>query len=366
MLIIPALPDKSTYSVSARGITGIDPAIASRILARLPQGNSTQVGDQRNTTGFSVIQNFNTDQSNYAGSLTYKVNPLNTINGTFRFARNLVNRADIDNSFDQNPGVTSGSDSPFFSVGLTSAISSRFTNEIRGGRFSTDPSFLRQNALQANSLGAADAVSLVTNPEVNFENQGRTTTTYNIQDNATFLAGNHGLSFGGQYQNVNVQSFSAFSTVPTYAIGTGTATPAITTAQFTNAALFPGGISTAQRNTANSLLALLGGIVSGGSQTFNVTSRTSGFVQGAPVSNDFVYDIIGAYVADQWRVTRNLTLNLGVRYDRYSALKDRSGLGLEPIISDPDNIAASLLDPNGRYQFTGGNVGSFGTILQSG
>lgn len=338
------------------GITGINPVIASRFLSRIPQGNSTQVGDQLNTTGFSVVQNFNTEQTNYTTRIDYKVNPLNTLTGTYRFVRQIVNRADIDNTFNQEPQATSGSVSPLYSVGLSSAISSKFTNEFRFGRFSTDPAFLRLSPLQSTSFG----LPLVTNPELNFENQGRTTTTYNLQDNASYLIGKHNLSFGGQYQNVNVLAFSAFSTVPTFTIGTGTATPSIATAQFTNPALFPGGISTAQRGTANGLLALLGGIVSGGSQNFNVASQTSGFVPGAPGLNEFTYNILGGFVSDQWRVTRDLTLNLGVRYDRYSALKELRGLALEPVITDPNNVAASILDPNGRFQFVGGNVGTPG------
>ncbi len=344
------------------GITGINPVIASRILANLPQGNSTQTGDQLNTTGFAVVQNNNINQSNYTTRIDYKINPLNSLTGTYRFVRNIVNRADIDDTFNKDPQVTSGSVSPFISIGLTSAISSKFTNEVRFGRFSTDPAFLRLRPLQSNAIGS---LPLVTNPELNFENQGRTTTTYNIQDNATAVFGKHSLSFGGQYQNVNVLSFAAFSTIPTFTIGTGTATPSITTAIFTNAALFPGGISTAQRGTANGLLALLGGIVSGGSQTFNVASQTSGFVPGAPNLNEFAYNILGGYFSDQWHVTRDLTLNLGLRYDRYSALKSVRGLALEPIITDPNNIAASLLDPNGRYRFVGGNVGTPGLFYNA-
>lgn len=336
------------------GITGINPTIASRFLSRIPQANSTQVGDGLNTAGFAVVQNFNTDQSNYTGRVDYKVNPLNTVTGIYRFVRNIVNRADIDDTFNQDPRATSGSDSPLFSLGLASAISSKFTNEISGGRFSTNPAFLRLDPLQSISFG----LPLVSNPELNFENQGRTTTTYNVQDNANYILGKHSLSFGGQYQNVNVLSYAAFSTVPTYTIGTGTATPSLTSDQF------QGGISSGQLATANGLLGLLGGIVSGGSQNFNVTSQTSGFIQGAPSLNEFTYNIAGGYFSDQWRVTRDLTLNLGVRYDRYSALKSVRGLALEPVITDPNNIAASLLDPNGRYRFIGGNAGSPGLFYK--
>jgi hypothetical protein len=342
------------------GITGINPLIANRFLANIPQGNTTQVGDQLNTTGFQVIQNNNLEQTNYTTRIDFRINPLNTLTGTYRSVKQDVNRADIDNSFNTDPRVTQPSSNPFLSIGLSSAISSKFTNEVRGGLFFSDPTFLRRDPLPETFF----TLPLVTNPEVSFENQGRDVKTYNIQDNATYVFSNHSLRFGGQYQKVKIDSFAGFTTVPTFTVGTGTATPSITTTQFTNTALFPGGVPTAQRAVANNLLALLGGIVSGGSQTLNVTGRDSGFVPGATERRVFEYDIFGFHVSDQWRVTRDLTLNLGVRYDRYSPLKSVDGIFLEPVISDPNDPASAILDPNGRFQFVGGNAGEEGLFYK--
>jgi hypothetical protein len=343
------------------GITGINPIIASRILANVPMGNSTQVGDQRNTTGFSVIQNFNQEQTNWATRIDYIVNPTNTINGVFRYVRQDVNRADIDNSFNTQPRVTQPSINPMLSLGWSSAFSSKFSNELRGGFFFSEPIFLRRDPLPANFL----ALPLITNPEVTFQDQGRIVDTYNLQDNATYIAGNHSLRFGGQFQAVKIDAFNNAGITPTFTIGTGTATPSISTTQFTNSALFPGQVPAAQRAAANSLLALLGGIVSGGSQAFNVTSQTSGFVPGATQSRQFSYEIYGLHFSDQWRVTNNLTLNLGLRYDLYTALRSDNGLALEPVIPNLDDPISAILDPNGRYQFVGGNVGNPGQFYQT-
>jgi len=343
------------------GITGINPVIGSRFLSNIPQGNTTQVGDQLNTTGFQVIQNFNQTQTNYTTRIDYQVNPLNNLTGTFRYVKQDLNRADIDNSFNTDPRVTQPSANPFLSLGLTSVISSDFTNELRGGFFFSDPSFLRRDPLPSSFF----TLPLVTNPEVSFEDQGRKVKTYNVQDNASYTFGSHRLRFGGQYQKVEIDAFAGFTTVPTFTIGTGTATPSITTAQFTNSTLFPGGVPVAQRGGANSLLALLGGIVSAGSQTLNVTSRDSGFVPGATERRLYSYDIFGFHLSDQWRATRDLTLNFGVRYDRYSPLKSLDGIFLEPVISNPDDLASAVLDPNGRYQFVGGNAGKEGLFYKA-
>ena len=343
------------------GIAGISPIISNRFLANIPQGNSTGAGDQLNTTGFNVIQNNNQEQTNYATRIDYLINPLNTLSGTYRFVRQNVNRADIDDSFNTNPRVTQPSTNPFLSVGLVSAFSNRFTNEVRGGYFNSKPVFLRSDPNLANFF----VLPLITNPEVDFQNQGREVTTYNIQDNATFILGKHSLRFGAQYQRVKIDSFGNGGIIPTFTIATGTATPAITTAQFTNAGLFPGGISSGQRTTANSLLALLGGVVSAGEQDFNVTSQTSGFVPGASQRSLFSYNIIAPYFSDQWRVTKDLTINLGLRYDLYTALKSENGLALEPVIANPNDPRSAILDPNGRFQFVGGNAGKEGQFYRT-
>lgn len=333
------------------GITSINSTIQSRFLRDLPTGNNIQAGDQRNTTGFSLVQNNNAEQRNFATRIDYVLNAKNNITGTFRYVTQDLNRADIDNSFNVIPRVNQPSTNPFLSLGWSSAVTNNFSNELRFGFFFSDPTFLRRDANLPNFVVPA----LITNPEVTFQNQGRDTKTYNFQDNASYVIGSHSLRFGGQYQRVLIDTFNDASIVPTYTIGTNVNTPTISNAQFLNTALFPGGVPQAQRATANALLSLYGGIVSGGSTQFNVESQLSGFIPGATQRRLFEYDAIGTFISDSWRIRQNLTVNAGIRYDYYSALKTPGGLFLEPTITDVNNIQQSLLNPNGTYQFIGGN-----------
>jgi len=98
--------------------------------------------------------------------------------------------------------------------------------------------------------------------------------------------------------------------------------------------------------------------------TFNVTSKTSGFVPGAPVINTLNYDNLSFYVTDQWRVRPNLTLNLGVRYELFSGITDPSGLRLE-VVTGGMNPTDALLNPNGTFDFVGGNAGSPGQFFKT-
>ena len=346
---------------AATGIAGINPIVASRFLSRIPTGNSTLVGDQRNTTGVVVQQIFNPEQTNYTARIDYVVNSRNQLSGTYRNASQTILRADIDNSFNQIPDVVQPSDNPFLSIGLTSTIARNLTNEFRGGLFFSNPFFSRTVPNPTNFV----TIPLVTNPENPFQNQGRDVKTYNFQDNVTAIFGNHSLRFGGQVQSVSIDAVNDVNTVATFALGTNINTPQISTTQFTNTSIFPGQVPTAQRAAANSLLAFLGGIVSAGSQGFNVETQTSGFVPGATQRRVFNYKAYGFSVADQWRATRDLTLNFGLRYDLYTALRTENGLALEPVITDINNPLPSLLNPLGTYQFVGGNIGKPGQFYNT-
>ncbi|MDX6530061.1 MAG: hypothetical protein QOH41_2351 [Blastocatellia bacterium] len=341
------------------GITTIDPTVQARILARLPLGNTTESGDLRNTNGYRFSQQANQDRNSFTTRIDYDISSNHSIYGVYNHVKEGNLRTDIDNSFNQVPLATQPSTNNFISLGYRATFSPKLTNELTGGTYKSVPVFHSSEAAKTNNFIIP---TLVTNPEVTFLDQGRTVRTTNLNDNVTYLMGNHSLRFGGQFQNVNIKSFNDAGITPTYTLGTNINTPQISTAQFNTAALFPGGVPTAQRATANSLLALLGGIVSAGSATFNVTDATSGFVPKATAERDFAFKQYGAYFSDQWRVRPSLTLNLGIRYDYQTPLKMTNGLALEPIIAPGQNPIDAVLNPAGVFQFVGGNVGKPGVF----
>lgn len=330
----------------AFGITSVNPVVASRILSLVPTaGNTTDAGDQRNTTGFRLNVANNVDRNNYTARFDVEPNSRHSFNFIYAHGNEDNDRPDIASGYTVAPLVIQPAIRDFLSTGWTFTPSANLTNELRGGFFLSGPVFNRVLPEGEFLL----TLPLISNPETTFQDQGRQADNYTVTDNATFLAGNHSLRFGGTVTWFKTNSFAKFDTVPRYSLQLNAATGTLPSAPFT------GGISAAQLTTANNLLALLGGVAGRIDQTFNASTTTSGFVPNAPQRQIFDYENWGFYATDQWRIGQRLTLNLGARYEIYTALRERNGFALEPVINgDP---ISSLLNPVGSVDFIGHNGG---------
>ena len=330
----------------AFGITGVNPVVASRILSVVPTaGNTTDAGDQRNTTGFRLNVANNVDRNNFTGRFDIEPNQRHSFNFIYAHGNENNDRPDIASGYTVAPLVIQPAIRDFLSTGWTFTPSANMTNELRGGFFLSGPVFNRVLPEGEFML----SLPLISNPETTFQDQGRQADNYTITDNATFLAGNHSLRFGGTVTLFKTNSFAKFDTVPRYSLQLNAATGTLPSGPFT------GGISAAQLTAANNLLALLGGVAGRIDQTFNATTTTSGYVSGATQRQIFDYENMGFYATDQWRIGQRLTLNLGARYEIYTALRERNGFALEPVINgDP---ISSLLNPVGSVDFIGHNGG---------
>src|SRR5581483_10596828 len=113
------------------------------------------------------------------------------------------------------------------------------------------------------------------------------------------------------------------------------------------------GIQVDDLANANALLATLGGYVDGYSETYNVTSRNSGFVPGAPFVRHFQYTDYALYVQDKWKVSQRLTLTLGLRYNLPGVVSERDGLEVEPVLT---GTASQTLLSNATVNFLGSSA----------
>ena len=330
-------------------LTGLtpDPVIQS-LISLTPPPNDATVGDGRNTAGFR----FNSPDSSTGEWIVfrgdYEINPTHSLTGTFhQFQLDVPNSAfnGIDSVFPGLPGAGQGSDRRLGSFSLRSGLSPTVTNEGRFGFQIASVSFFTNETFpQGYRLSFSGGFD---NPVQNFMPQGRDTRNLDAMDNLTWVTGNHTVKFGGGVRWTKVDSFNDAGIVPTYTLdfGTGNPDPLVP-------GLFPGGISSSERNRASGMLATMAGVVDEAAQTFNVTSGGSGYVDGASQTSILEQNFVNIYLADTWRITPDFTLNFGFRWEFHSVPDETQGLALLPV-----GGAAAVLDPDAVIDLAGATNG---------
>ncbi len=331
----------------------IDPAVKSLIDA-VPSPdkiNNFRVGDSsesalRNTAGYSFNVRNNRTRDNITGKMDYYLNNKNNFSGTFTWNRDILDRPDQSNDYVLIPKVANDSAPKLLSLTWRWTPTATTTNELRGGFNLTTAPFTTSETFPNAIAGGL----IFSNPINTFRAQGRETNTYNFQDNATTVKGKHTLQYGFHFQRLGVAPYNDAGITPTYTLGISTASP-----YGLNSNQLPG-ISAADLAGANNLLANVAGLVSASSQTFNVTNRTSGFVNGATNLRNFMQSNWSFYGQDSWKVSPRLSVILGMRYEYYTRVDEKDALFLLPGGLTESNARSTLLS-NATYDFAGGAVG---------
>ncbi len=166
----------------------------------------------------------------------------------------------------------------------------------------------------ANPGTALSGVTTTTGP------QRRNAPVRNIGDTINYVKGTHQISFGGNWDQINLwQQIEGSSLFPTVAFGIASNDPVFTgsTSLFTTAN-FPGA-SSAQlsRNGRSNLYANVTGRVSSNTITKSLVLDEASKMYGAsaPIDRDRMREF-GLFVTDQWRVTPSLTANIGLRVEK--------------------------------------------------
>jgi hypothetical protein len=300
-------------------------SLATQLVGLTPLPNDLSVGDTRNYAGFNFNSPGGSDGHLWGFRIDYdhsERNRFEVIWSQFHF--NLPNDPfnDIGEPFPGLPGGGQRSIRPRLSTAWIWTPTATFNNELRFGFFKQNPKFSTAELSRSYQI----TFPLISDPEQNFQPQGRDVANYEIIDNAGRVWGSHFISFGGNLRFNHVDPFNFGGVIPQYAVGFN----GVTTQNPLESVTFPGGISNTDFGTATSVLSILTGSIASGTQTFNASGPTSGFVPGQIQLNKFRNWNLGAYVGDTYRFRENLTVNLGLRYEFISVPKDISGLTLLP------------------------------------
>ncbi|HEX4137142.1 MAG TPA: TonB-dependent receptor [Bryobacteraceae bacterium] len=341
---------KTVNLLALRGIS-IDPYM-QKLLQQIPSGsaiNNFDVGDSTpgqllNTAGYRFNQQENEVRDNVTVRLDYNLSTRHVFTTSYLWNRDNAQRPDLDNSYSVVPNINNPNHSHFLSSGWRWTPNATLTNEVRGGFNLAPGDFITsQNYGQYLITGM-----LFSDPVTESMSQGRATNTYSLADNAGWEHGRHFIQFGAHMQQVRVHTYDDSGIVPTYNLAMGTGQNALTSRNLP-------GITQDDLAEANQLLATLGGYLDSSSQTFNVTSRTSGFVPGAGNVRNFQLSEYDLYVQDSWKVRPHLTLNIGLRWDLPGVVDEANSLELLPVIQN-NNPVQTLLS-NATLNFAGASVG---------
>jgi outer membrane receptor protein involved in Fe transport len=153
--------------------------------------------------------------------------------------------------------------------------------------------------------------------------QRRNSPVKDIADNVSIMKGAHLFSFGGEFTQVNSwQQIASTDTMPSITFGAATGDP-ILSSVFT-AGNLPLSSATNQTDAAT-LYSLLTGRVSSISKQLVLDEKTHQYSATPTVDRNRQREY-GGYVQDTWRAARNLTINLGLRYEKQGQYENLNGL----------------------------------------
>ncbi len=316
------------------------------MIDQLPAGNSSDAGDGLNTTGYRFNARANEFRDQLVTKIDYYVSAAHNISGAYNYTSNPTDRPTLGEFYTTVPPVSNTLKNHLMSLAWRWTPAPNLTNEARFGFLRASTAFDVGDPYPSSHLAGL----VFSNPMNTYMEQGRQTNTYHIQNNANWLIGKHEVAFGFQAQLLRIAPFNDAGIVPTYTLGISAAyTRGLTSADLP-------GVRSTDLALANSLYANLAGIISQAAQTFNVTSRTSGFVPGATNLRHLTLDSYAGYIQDKWKIGPGLTLNAGLRYEYWQPVDERDSLFLAPVLQG-GSAKAALLNPDAVLDFIGKSAG---------
>ncbi len=253
------------------------------------------------------------NQDVYLGKFDWQVDGANRLN--FRYNRQNFTGTNFENGGPTNAQEHSGNSlvtTDTFSVTLNTAFSPRLLNEFRA-QVARDREPGTANTNNPEAAVSQGGVTVLTIGRNNFSPRETTERKYQFIDNVSYIAGEHSLKGGVDFNLEKIKNF-----FPGFFGGGYT---------FTSYANF-------NNNVVTSFTQAFAGPGTTGPETH-------------PDFNEYSF-----FFQDDWRATNNLTLNLGVRYDvqrmrqaptrNPSAVLAAAGIDTSRVNNDYNNVAPRL------------------------
>ncbi len=224
----------------------------------------------------------------------------------------------VDAPFPGFPQFSQFSNRNSYVVALRSTLTNNLVNEARYTKQSAPVTFFPEATAQAFDFQGGFNLGIdaagISSATTRNNNSMRDTPVDDFTDTMSFVAGNHSISFGGQYKLIRSIQTNTNNAVPSVAFGLDATDPAFNAFSATS---LPGASST-QLAEARALYAVLVGRVSGVSQAA-VLDESGRFVNNGTQSQRAKQTTFGLFAQDSWRIRPNLSVNYGLRWQPQSS-----------------------------------------------
>jgi hypothetical protein len=300
---------------------GIDPTVAG-ILALLPAPNNFDIGDVLNRAGFRFNSPAASELDAMMARADYNASPRWRLFYRYNWASGHITDT-IGGQEPRFPGQLAGTQDPDpwgFSAAADFLSSAHTINELRVGYTTLLLTFNRPARLPGPMLLS----SVWTDPLNPSFDSTRRTGPAEIIEQLTLVRGPHMLKAGIQLRFAPEYNRNRAGIYPDVSLARANNIPP---ANVGPAA--PGAISQADRTSFEDLYNNLLGRISQVGQTFYSDLR-SFKPAGTPSIHNYVSREYSGFLQDDWKLRRNLTLNIGLRYELASVPSERDGLQAAP------------------------------------
>jgi hypothetical protein len=298
---------------------GFDPALQTLISSRYPHANDLtgDVGDGVNTGGFRFNAPFPYVENDYVQRVDYNMNSTMKVFGRGTFTQTTATEDAIQ--FPGDPPTSLFKDQSYAWVaGHSWAIGSNKLNVFNIGETFENYRFDKTYNPQGNDQFSF--AGLTAPYEGGNNSQDRTYPIPIVRDDFSWEKGRHNFSFGGTFKWETPNEFAAENyNFPSIGVTGNTLLTGLSPDQR------PADIDSGSTTIYDNLFSTALGVIPVVSSNFNYNNKGATLKTGSGLDLNYRYYETEVYGGDTWKLTPQLTLSFGLRYQAYTVPYETHG-----------------------------------------